>query len=119
MKLQYVTKSLMKTLQLLVVAVIVVVLILGNSPVRPVSAALPSGSARPLGELLNPDGSIDLHSGYRGSLDLSGWQAVGEVGDALRFAPLAAGDGHWDNDFGRPGVNNTVNALAVDGLGNL
>lgn len=119
MKTRYMTKNSLKILQSLVIVAIVAVLLIGSAPVQPVSAALNLNTARPLGELLNPDGTINLNSGYRGSLDLSGWKLVSDSRQPPRFAPLAAGDGHWDGIFGRPGVNNSVNALAMDGLGNL
>ena len=119
MKIRRTTKYILKILQLLVIAAIFAAPFIGSAPVRPALAAPSYSSALSLGELLNPDGTINLNSGYRGSLDLKGWEMINDPRQGPRFAPLAAGDGHWDTIFGRPGVNSAVNALAVDGTGNL
>jgi hypothetical protein len=71
----------------------------------------PSGS---LGEFLNPDGTINLTSGFNGSLDARGWQlSLGPKGEP-RFMQ-APGDDNWDDRFGPPGPNGTVYAVAVSG----
>jgi len=78
---------------------------------------------RPLAELLRPDGTLDLNNGFRGSLDPSGWDLSDEPDAAPRFVPSAApadpGDEYWAAGFHVPGMNGAVNALALDGTGNL
>jgi hypothetical protein len=82
--------------------------------------ASPSITARPLAELLNPDGTLDLASGWRGSLDARSWRLASAPGEAPRFAPLAApGDENWADNFISPGTSGRVYALALDGSGDL
>jgi trimeric autotransporter adhesin len=115
MNTRCISKNLFRILSILVLGAIFAGLTLGNVPTQPVSAAPLVSQSRPLSELLNPDGSIVLDSGYRGTLDLQGWKLISDAGAAPRFAPLAVGDGHWDNIFGRIGLSNTVYALVMDG----
>ncbi len=90
-----------------------------DDPGNPAQAS-PSTIARPLAELLNPDGTLDLASGWRGSLDARSWRLASGPGEAPRFAPLAApGDENWADNFVSPGVSDPVYALALDGSGNL
>ncbi len=49
----------------------------------------PTTGQRPLAELLQPDGTLDLNSGYRGSLDPTGWRLAGDAA-APRFVPATA-----------------------------
>jgi hypothetical protein len=87
----------------------------GNS-----AEASPSATARPLAELLNLDGRLNLASGWRGSLDARGWRLASGTGEAPRFAPLAApGDESWADNFVLPGTRGAVSALALDGNGKL
>ncbi len=105
------------------------------SPVPSVAAEAPP-AARPLDEFLNPDGTLNLTTGFHGSIDARGsggrgWQLVSGPGEAPRFAAIArspdgspdrsplAPDDHWDDRFTRPGTGGAVYALAVDGSGNL
>ena len=101
------------------------------SPLAPTDSALPinnprpptlTAAQRPLEELLKPDGSVDLNSGYRGSLDPTGWRLAGDDAD-LRFvpttAPTAPGDEFWAAGFNPPGMNGTVGTLVADDAGNL
>ena len=81
-----------------------------------VSPSTPAG--RPLAELLDEDGTLDLASGYRGSIDPAGWQLASAEGEPPRFAPQAADD-HWVGGFYRPGTNSSIYALALDGSGGL
>jgi hypothetical protein len=82
-----------------------------GSPVRPV---------RSIGELLRPDGSINLATEFRGTVDTNGYRMVSGPGEAPRFQPLsAAGDERWADSFAAPGMDDLVTALVVDGSGNL
>ena len=87
------------------------------------------GPSLRLADLLNLDGTLSLPRGVYGSVDPSGYRMVSGSGDAPRFVPIgrsgspadAPGDENWASDFGStiPGVNGYVNALALDGSGNL
>ncbi len=84
------------------------------------------GEALPLGELIAPDGTLDLDSGFSGSLDPTGWRlVVGEDG-APRFvaddadaptAEPASPDDNWDGRFAVPNVTpeGEVYDILVDG----
>src|SRR5579859_6574555 len=79
------------------------------------TAAAPANHGRPLAELLNPDGTLNLHTGYSGTLDPAGWQLAQGTAGPARFVPAApavAGDENWDPRFTVPGMDNTVWALA-------
>jgi hypothetical protein len=90
-----------------------------DDPDKPAQASPPT-TARPLAELLNPDGTLDLTSGWRGSLDARSWRLASAPGEAPRFAPLAApGDENWADNFVSPGISGPVSALALDGEGKL
>ncbi len=125
--------------------VIVVLLAAGQSPlaaspnsVRAVSPAVvhsepaTSGqSLQPLGSLLQPDGTLNLQTGFSGSLNPRGWQLVSKPGQPPRFvraseslatvahagpnAPTAPGDEFWDDRFNVLGVTGYVRAIAVSG----
>jgi hypothetical protein len=80
-----------------------------------VSAAGP-GDLRPLSEVLNPDGSLNLAPGWSGSLDPAGFHlAFGPEGEPRFVPPAAVGGSDWDPRFGLPGVNGNVRAITVDG----
>ncbi len=70
----------------------------GSGPARAAVAPARAGAAagRPLADLLNPDGTVNLHTGFSGSLDTAGWRLTGALQGAPRFAPLAPGDENWD-----------------------
>jgi hypothetical protein len=81
--------------------------------------AFPSQEKRGLNELLLPDGTLDLRSGYRGSLDATGYRLVSGPGEAPRFrAASNQEDERWSDEFAERGVNGGVSSLAVDGSGN-
>src|SRR5207253_9187329 len=90
--------------------------------------------AKPLESLLNKDGTLNLKSGFSGSLDSKGWHMETGPGGQPRFvrageqpaeakprlaassfSPLVAGDENWDDRFGAPGVNGAVQAIAISG----
>jgi hypothetical protein len=76
------------------------------------------GTVSPAG-LLNPDGTLDLSTGFQGTLDLRGWAVTldGERGPALAPASqlaAAAEVAAW-NALPNQGLDNTVYALAVVG----
>ncbi len=80
--------------------------------------------AQPLKEMLNPDGTLNLTKGFRGSLDARGWQLVSGPNEPPRFAPQAAplavpGNQDWASNFGFRGVSSMVNGIAVDSSNNL
>src|SRR4051794_40430907 len=55
------------------------------------SAAPQIGAAgRPLADLLNTDGTLDLNAGFSGSLDPTGWTMQTGTDGAPRFVPAAA-----------------------------
>jgi hypothetical protein len=84
------------------------------------------------------DWTLDLASGYRGSVSTAGWRLVADAPGAPRFAREEAaatmiGEGsasrvqpasvpddiNWDDRFASPGLNGGAYTLAVDGNGNL
>lgn len=79
-----------------------------------------TNSGRGLGEILRTDGTLDLASGFRGSLDARGYRLVSGTSEAPRFEPVAAtGDEHWAKEFYLEEMDDYVFALVVDGSGNL
>ena len=97
-------------------------------------------SMRPLEKLLNADGTLNLKSGFNGSVDPAGWTMVTGANGQPRFVPadsggrtragtaygqsspfgrplLVPGDEYWDGGFALPGpgVNGNVRAIAVNG----
>src|SRR5580765_6461320 len=98
----------------------------GSSPARP--------DALPLEQLLRPDGSLDLHGGYRGSVSAAGWRMTTDARGRPSFVRATGGaareawdmltttvpeDSCWDGVGDTVGFNSSVRALAVDGNGNL
>jgi hypothetical protein len=77
----------------------------------------PAGAVSPEG-LLNPDGTLDMSTGFRGMLDLRGWEVIldGERGPVLKPAsrPVASQVTAW-NALSNQGLNDDVRALAVVG----
>ena len=101
---------------------------LGASPAAAAQPAPPRADDRvadqPLDTLLNPDGALNLTTGFSGSLDATGWQmAAGPDGDprfvkadvALReaIAPAVTGDEAWDDQF-LLGVSYSPDPTSVD-----
>ncbi len=97
-----------------------------------------SAPTTPLGNVLNPDGTLNLNTGFSGSLDARGWQLASDPGMPPRFVadpagagkgtggasqlskgaqpmPMAPGDENWDGRFGTSGLSNYVTAVAVSG----
>lgn len=83
-----------------------------------------STQSLPLENLLNQDGTLNLGTGFSGSLDATGWQMVTDSNGQPRFLPantsLPAGsadldDVYWDDRFGIVGSPVRVSALAVNG----
>ncbi len=77
-----------------------------------------STPAMSIRDVLKADGTLDT-ARARGSIDARGYLMVAGPNGEPRFvdsqAPLAAGDEKWDDRFGFPGVEGTVNAIAVSG----
>ncbi len=83
----------------------------------------------PLGDMLNKNGTLDLKSGFSGSLDPQGWRMLKGANGEPRFLPVAPqksqdlnitdaeGDENWDGGFGVPGTfpYNAVVSLAISG----
>ncbi len=103
-----------------------------QSPQSPAEATTLSAPTTPLGSMLNPDGTLNLESGFSGSLDARGWKLDSAPGAPPRFAPSASerkeretsqpldpGDENWDGKFGTPDVNDVVNAVAVSITGDV
>src|SRR5437867_12733659 len=82
-------------------------------PASPVEAAWPTG--RPLADLLNADGTLNLNTGYAGSLDPRGWRMENSSGGRPRFVASAPGGHEWDSRFTLPGVTGAVYAVAIIG----
>src|SRR6056297_91302 len=66
-----------------------------------------------LGELLDENGNIELPESFSGSIDPTGFEMVGNKGEAPRFVRSSAGSGVWsEGEFGVPGCDGSVSALA-------
>ena len=75
-----------------------------------------TGAGRPLSDLLNANGTLDLSTGFRGSLDGRGWRMVSRPEEAPRFAPLAAtGNENWADIFTLSGTTGIVYAVVISG----
>jgi hypothetical protein len=85
---------------------------------------MPETAGQPLERFLNPDGSLNLKSGFRGSLDPKGYRMRTGKNGQPTFEPVtrsiqslpqptAAGDENW-SALGS-GVNGSVHAIAVSG----
>jgi trimeric autotransporter adhesin len=86
-----------------------------GSPIAPTKL-----STKPLESLLNADGTLNLQSGYAGSLDPKGWRMVSKQGEKPRFmrdadVPTLAEDPNWDRKFAAPGLSDYPYAIAVSG----
>ena len=87
------------------------------------------GRAEPLVTVLNPDGTLNLTTGFSGSLDTRGWKMVTGSGGEPRFvlpgetmassasvgAQLVPEDENWDDRFQLPSVDGRVLAIAISG----
>jgi N-acetylneuraminic acid mutarotase len=67
--------------------------------------------------LLNADGTLDLSTGFQGTLDLRGWEVTldGERGPVLEPASVSAASGPAWGVLPNDGLNGTVYAVAVMG----
>lgn len=98
----------------------------------PSTAASQAGKGMPLGDVLNPDGTLNLTSGFSGSLDPTGYtmqtgpngeprfvsaqtEDEGAAKDPTGGAPNIPGYFEWDARFNLPGTNGSVSAVAVNG----
>lgn len=77
---------------------------------------------RQLTDLLHPDGTVDLSTGYSGSLNAEGFHMVTGQGGEPVFLPATGLDGkgdgdddYWDRAFGAAGLDGDVRALYVSG----
>ncbi|NTV45122.1 MAG: T9SS type A sorting domain-containing protein [Chlorobiales bacterium] len=68
-----------------------------------------------LQELLNPDGSPKLKTGFKGSFNPSKKAVVNPIGNDDLPIPMVAEDENWESGFGLPGVDGSVYAVAVSG----
>jgi hypothetical protein len=112
----------MRTLHTLSIAIVLLLAAAGfASAQQPFTRT--SGS---IGKLLNPDGTINLSTGFSGTLDSHGWRMEIDSGGTPRFIPDGSsahgssslpvpGDEGWDDRFGPPGANGNVYAIAVRG----
>src|SRR5688500_9462974 len=76
-----------------------------NSSAATAAAPAPGPTGRPLAELLNPDGTLNLGTGVSGTLDPSGWQLQADAAGPPRFVPAGPrvpGDELWDDRFPAP-----------------
>ncbi len=124
-----------------ILAVLLFLIVARSSVSR--AEGLPDQPLRPLSDILNPDGTLNLRAGYSGSLDPTGWTIAMTGRGAPRFmradaagsattggrgleppsrtnpqaypTPPSSPDPSWDNRFGPSGVNGTVRAVAVSG----
>ncbi len=87
--------------------------------------AAQEGDADPLSidRVLKPDGTLDMSTGFRGSLDARGWKVDMEPDGTPRFSkddapvPLAAhpDDAYWDERFGLGGSSGPIYTIAIAG----
>ena len=81
---------------------------------------------RSLGEILNPDGTFNLHAGYNGSFDPANYKMITGKNGEPRFKPLytqtefsLAENDNWDDRFILDGLDDQVNAISVDSIGDI
>jgi hypothetical protein len=92
----------------------------GLAPAGPAHAeASPDKEVAPLADLLNPDGSLDLSTGFQGTLGARGWRMTYAEDGAPLFEPAPeAASPQSSADTWNPlgdGLNDTVMAIAVAG----
>jgi hypothetical protein len=81
------------------------------------------GAKRPVKELLRADGTLDLSTGFSGTLDPAGFRLVTGNGGAPRFVAAGAQaaamacdpDAAWGDEFSGPGPDGPIEAIAVIG----
>ena len=102
--------------------ILAMVLLAAASAIRPmplVVGSSPQPALRPLSEVLNPDGSMNLGAGFNGSLDPTGWRMGYGADGAPVFKPARGSSslpelvGEW-KALGS-GLNGDVRAIAVAG----
>ena len=117
-----------------------VVSLLDGATAAPTVSADPGGTRTPVSAILKPDGTLDLSTGFSGSVDVKGYRMVTDSGGVPRFVaatpdglPLSAqpsdglvaaaesdtNDVYWDDEFTINGASENVYSAAADGLGNL
>ena len=99
--------------------------LLGAQPLVRARAAqanvLAQADLRPLADLINPDGTLDLTTGFSGALDLTGWRLEYAPDGAPLFKPLGAPAAPlspastWHAIDS--GLNGDIFAIAVSGSG--
>jgi hypothetical protein len=121
-----------RIIQIVLPAVLLLSLAMPTASRAADSEATESGAAHPvpptpLAQLLNPDNTLNLGSGFSGSLDADGWAMRLDSSGSPRFVPAAQSgptsvldDAAWDSRFGLPGVNgydfpDRVFAIAISG----
>jgi len=116
----------------LVRLILVAAVMLVSSAAR-AQEALSAGESEPVAGILNPDGTLNLDTGFAGSLNVAGYRMVtgsnGEPrfvpeGDAKAVTKIASpesdpSDVYWDDQFALPGTDGSVRAVAADGSGNV
>ncbi len=114
-----------------VIASALVVLVLGERPTSVTQAGMlehqRASSTLSLGSFLKLDGTLDLTSGFNGSLDARGWRLTTTADGTPRFVagpdaphkPDIAGDEWWSSEFqigvSDPGYAAHVYAIAIQG----
>ena len=105
-----------------------------GGPAEDYNSVIAHSQLKQLQSLLNADGTLDLHRGYSGSLNVDGWDMVSTGNGAPRFVRKSETQGQtaqtqsvitaqkatWDNRFARPGVDSVTTvpmlwAVAVSG----
>jgi len=79
-----------------------------------------NGRTESIERLVRDDGSLDLSSGYHGSLDAKGWEVRLAPDGSPRFFKASAADAHpdniyWDDRFGLGGSSGPIYTIAVSG----
>src|SRR5512137_1210075 len=83
----------MKARVILTRLIVVTVLLAGVGGMRPLPRAVTASprlsdtESRPLGDMLNADGSLNLSTGFHGALDPTGWRMEYAPGGAPVFRP--------------------------------
>jgi hypothetical protein len=88
----------------------ILIALFGSQPATAAQAA--GNSGLPVEQLLNPDGSLDLDTGYRGNLDIDNYDITLDPLRGPLLRPLAA-PSIW-NALGA-GLNNMVLVIAISG----